>query len=186
MPSELATLYNLAMWCPPGARVLEIGSYLGASTCYLGAALAHRGGTLTCVDTWQNQTMPEGERDTYGEFLRNVAPIHDRLTLVRKRAEDLTPADIPGPYDLVFLDGDHSYAATRRDFDLVRERVAGDGVVAFHDCAEWEGVSHVIGEALACGQWALVGKVDNLMWMRRANWSHASPQSRRELPSVDP
>src|SRR5438270_847483 len=37
---ELYALYDLALQCPPRGSVLEIGSYLGASTCYLCAGLS--------------------------------------------------------------------------------------------------------------------------------------------------
>lgn len=168
--AELTALYELALSRPPGARVLEIGSYLGASTCYLGAALVRVGGTLTCVDTWQNETMPEGERDTYAEFLKNVAPIRDRLTLVRKRCEDLRPSDLAGPFHLIFLDGDHSYEATKREFELAAGMLAEGGVIACHDAACFEGVARVVGEMMSSGQWRADGIVGNLLWMSRAVW----------------
>ena len=171
-PTELKALYDLALSRPPGTGALEVGSYLGASTCYIAAALARRGGMLTCIDTWQNQTMPEGERDTYGEFLRNVAPIKDRLVLVRKRTEDVVPADLGGPFHLIFLDGDHSYAAVQADFQKVAPFLAPGGIIAFHDARDFSGVSRTIGEALACGEWQVMGVVENLLWIRRAEWDN--------------
>lgn len=38
-----------------------------------------------------------------------------------------------GPYDLLFIDGDHSYAGVCQDFTDYAPLVAPDGVIAFHD-----------------------------------------------------
>lgn len=167
---ELQTLYRIAASCPRGAAALEIGSYLGASTCYLAAGLAKVNGHLVCADTWRNETMGEGERDTFAEFQNNTRGVSRWLTPVRKRSEDLTDADVPGSLDLVFIDGDHGYDAARGDFDLVANRITENGLVAFHDCLYFQGVSRVIGEALATGDWMIGGHVENLLWIKRANW----------------
>ena len=62
LEEESRTLYLLALKIREGGQGLEIGSYFGASTCYIVAGLAQRNGHLTCVDTWKNETMPEGEQ----------------------------------------------------------------------------------------------------------------------------
>lgn len=169
---ELEALYCLATKCPPDARVLEIGSYLGASTCFLAAGLRGSRPRIVCVDTWQNQTMPEGERDTFLEFERNVSRIRERLTLVRKASGEVTPGELDGPFDLAFLDGDHSYRQTKTDFELVVPLLKPDGVLALHDSLFYEGVSRVIGEALASGRWQIGGYLHNLCWIRPAAFAH--------------
>lgn len=165
---ELKALYELALSCPPDAKALEVGSYLGASTCYIAAGLTKKGGHLYCVDTWHNETMPEGERDTLTEFRKNTQGIRSLITEVRKRSEELTTADVQAPLDLVFLDGDHSYSSIKEDFAKVTPWVSDTGTVAFHDCAYFVGVSRVIGEALATGEWMLAGHINNLLWIKRA------------------
>ena len=167
---ELKALYDLAVACPPCAQAMEIGSYLGASTCYLAAGLSQGKGTLICVDTWQNETMPEGERDTFAEFHRNTKAVKSRIRLVRKRSEDLVDDDIDGSLNLIFLDGDHSYESTKRDFDYASKRISADGTIAFHDVLCFEGVSRVVGEALSSGEWVIKGQVRNLIWIGKAEW----------------
>jgi hypothetical protein len=83
---ELDALYDLAANIGASKRVLEIGSYLGASSCYLAAALSVHGGHLYCVDTWENQTMPDGERDTFAEFQRNVRHVAGLITQSEREA----------------------------------------------------------------------------------------------------
>jgi len=168
---ELQALFNLAVACPTGANVLEIGSHLGASTCYLAAGLRASKGNLFCVDTWQNETMPEGETDTFVKFRKNTQNINHLLTLCRKRSSDLSENDVSLPLHLVFIDGDHSYESVKGDFEKIAPWVAKDGIVAFHDCLYFEGVSRVIGESLANGEWMIVDHIRNLLWIKRAGFS---------------
>jgi predicted O-methyltransferase YrrM len=162
--AELRALFDLAS---EANSVLEIGSYLGASSAHLGAALSLRGGRLYCVDTWANETMDDGMRDTFAEFRRNTAGVAQVITTVRKRSDELTADDVPPPFDLVFIDADHSYPAVKGDFEKVRDWVRDGGTLAFHDVFFFEAVSRVVGEVLAGGQWQLAGKVDNLVWLTK-------------------
>lgn len=164
---ELETLYTMASALPRGAYALEIGSYLGASTCYLASGLSRIGGHLYCVDTWMNETMLEGERDTFAEFLKNTQSLREHITSIRKRSSELRVEDIRLPLHLVFIDGDHNYTGVKSDFECVAPWVAKDGIIAFHDSnvPHYEGVSRVIGEALLSGQWRVGGVVESLLWL---------------------
>jgi predicted O-methyltransferase YrrM len=169
-PRELVALHDLAASRRQGAVALEIGSYLGASSCYLAAGLKRCSGHLFCVDTWENQTMPEGLMDTFASFQRNVAPFADIITPIRTRSEELNANDINGHIDLAFIDGDHSYDAVATDFALVSGWIQEGGVVAFHDAGVPQfGVTRVVGEALASGEWVLDGIVESLAWLRRTS-----------------
>jgi predicted O-methyltransferase YrrM len=171
---ELEALFKLANECPPNARVLEIGSYLGASTCYIAGGMRGENASIVCVDTWQNQTMPEGVRETLGEFKLNVKAIRSQLTLIRKDSNDVSSSELGGSFDLIFLDGDHSYAQTKADFELVSAFLASNGMLVFHDSFFYEGVSRVIGEALASGEWQVSGMIRNLFWIKRAKFANPS------------
>jgi predicted O-methyltransferase YrrM len=173
---ELRMLYRLAAACPAEAVALEIGSHLGASACYLATGLSGVDGKLYCVDTWQNETMPDGPRDTYADFLRNVHGLEHMVISVRKPSVQLTQQDIETPLEMVFIDGDHSYPAVKHDFTLVKEWLAPRGLIVFHDFAheDFEGVTKVVGEALASGDWLLVGYIETLVWIRRAHF-HSNP-----------
>ncbi len=174
--SELRMLATLALKCPSGASAVEVGSYLGASSCYLAAGLSASGGMLTCIDTWQNQTMPGGEQDTFDRFAANTREYQRVLRILRKSSADVLPTDLKLPLALVFLDGDHSYEATKRDFDTFENLVSPDGLMVFHDCsAVFPGVVRVVGEALSSGNWLLCGLEDSLCWLRRANHPPLDP-----------
>jgi len=169
---ELEALFILARACKPDARVLEIGSYLGASTCYLAAGLRGSRASITCIDTWQNQTMPDGIHDTLAKFEKNVKSVRPLLTLIRKASDEVTPQELGQPFDFVFLDGDHSYGQTKSDFEHFSGLVSPNGVLAFHDSLFFEGVSRVIGEALASAKWQIGGNARNLFWIKPAQFTH--------------
>lgn len=172
--SELRALYNLALQCPQGAIALEIGSYLGASTCFIGAGLREVNGHLFCVDTWNNETMPEGEQNTFAEFQKNTAGVKELITAVRKKSEELDTSDIKVPLNFVFIDGDHSYKAAKHDFEKVSPWIVEGGIIAFHDCTYYESVSRVLGEVMATGGWQIGGNVDSLVWLRKVGKKHFS------------
>jgi predicted O-methyltransferase YrrM len=170
---ELRTLLELALACPDNAAVLEIGSYLGASACYLSAGLFGRNGKLYCVDTWTNETMPGGIHDTFGEFKKNLASVFSMIQPLRKHSSELTPRDVPSPLHLAFLDGDHSYQSTLADFHIVSPLMRDDGVIALHDTKSFPGVSKALGEILCEGKWRMAGHVENLSWLNRADWKES-------------
>jgi predicted O-methyltransferase YrrM len=167
-PVERLALFQLAKLLPPGARALEIGSHIGSSALFICAGLEHGGGHLVCVDTWMNQTMPDGEKDTFAEFNANTEPYAHMITVVRKFSHELTSQDIGGPLDLVFIDGDHSEAGVRTDFRLIAPWVKPGGLIAFHDLIpDFPGVNIVVGEALASGDWQLARLVGSLGTIRK-------------------
>jgi predicted O-methyltransferase YrrM len=168
---ELEALYHMAAALPHGAYALEIGSYLGASSCYLASGLKCIGGHLFCVDTWMNETMIEGERDTFAEFIKNTQSLSAYITPLRMKSSELSAQDICLPLHLVFIDGDHSYPTVQSDFERVAPWVARDGTVAFHDynVEHYSGISRVVGEALLTGKWKVSGVIESLLWLNPIN-----------------
>jgi predicted O-methyltransferase YrrM len=167
---ELKILFGLAAGLPNRSGALEVGSYTGASACYLGAGVSQVGGHLYCVDTWNNETMPEGLRDTFSEFKQNTKSIQYLITVLRKRSDEIERKDFSHPIRLAFIDGDHSYDQVAIDFTKVNSIISPDGVIAFHDCVAYKGVSCLIGDILSKGEWELAGQLNNLLWIRKAHW----------------
>ena len=167
--SERAVLYRLAYHFG-GDGVLEIGSYLGASGAALAAGLADRNGTarLVCVDTWLNDTMSEGARDTWAAFHHNTARYRARIDAVRGLSAESAPAvadRLQQPLSLAFFDGDHSPEGVRRDWEAYRPLLGPGAVVAFHDVGWAEGVQRLVAESIAPrAEWSQ--QLPNLYWAR--------------------
>ena len=101
------------------------------------------------------KTIAGGERDTFADFQRNTAGAAHLITTVRKRTQDLTPADVRPPVDLGFIDADHSYEATKTDAAFLAPLIAPDGVFAFHDTTVFAGVGRALAELLLTGDWCI-------------------------------
>ena len=124
-------------------KVLEIGSWAGASALTWGEAIqlyfsGH--GHITCVDRWEpyvdlaanpdelNRAMNEAlvDRQPYDVFLANMKFLPHGVGLdVRKgQSQEILPSLEREAFDLVYIDGDHAYAAVAADIahaiDLVR------------------------------------------------------------------
>lgn len=102
--------------------VLELGAWKGKSTL----VFARYASYVVSVD--RHEGIEEvGGWDSFGEYLANVAD-QKNVAVVRARFEDVVP--LLGVFDLVYVDGDHSFDAVVRDGMLARDH---GRVVAFHD-----------------------------------------------------
>ena len=144
--NERVRLFVLAK--APQVRVaLEIGSYMGASAYFLAEGLSKKENSrLVCIDTWNNDAMSEGNQDTYLSFIKNtmgfasiIAPLRGFSTSVINEVSKQVDH-----IDLLFIDGDHSYAAVKADWDGYKGLLRPGSIVAFHDWGWAEGVKKVI------------------------------------------
>lgn len=129
--------------------ILEIGSYMGASACCFGAALKNSlDGRIFCIDTWQNDAMTEGKKDTSELFLKNtiafkkvIIPVKGYSTEVAHIVQAKTSV-----IDVLFIDGDHSYEGAKSDWETYKDFLVEGSLVIFHDYGWAEGVKRVIEE----------------------------------------
>lgn len=149
-PEEGKALAELAT----DKRVLEIGSYCGLSTI----CLARTAKSVTAVDYFDGRATP-APGNTFDEFTNNL-----KRYGVDQKVSLLHPEAIPpGPaYDLVFIDGDHSAEAVRKDIETALSVLKPGGLIAFHDYrrdrqefasdpAFDEGVTESVNELIALG-----------------------------------
>jgi len=159
---ELITLFDLSK---NFKNILEIGSYIGASACCFGAALRGIGsGRVICIDTWNNDAMTEGNRDTWQEFQNNTVSYKDRIIAIRGYSTavvDEVAAHVKS-LDLLFIDGDHSYEGVKADWEAYKRFLRPGSIAVFHDSGWAEGVKRVIEEDAM----QLVASYDSLpnMW----------------------
>jgi predicted O-methyltransferase YrrM len=162
---ERELLYRLAAMIPGCPSVVEIGSYLGASTCFLAAGVSPRRGKVFAVDTWTNIAMTEGPRDTFPDFLRHIKPFEERIVIMRGRSEE-AGKNFPGLIDLLFIDGDHSYEGVCSDIRTWLPRVKNGGLLVFHDYGWAEGVQRAVKEFIQPVQREKGHVVENTYWTR--------------------
>ena len=117
-------------------RVVEVGSASGG-TLFLLARAARPGATLVSVDLPAGPDSP-GYAAWREDLYRAFAGPDRRIELVRADSHSpATAARVKGilgaPADVVFIDGDHSYAGVARDYELYAPLVRPGGLLAFHD-----------------------------------------------------
>jgi predicted O-methyltransferase YrrM len=132
-------LYGLARSLQPETCV-EIGSARGASACHIGLALRENvRGKLYAIDPH----LPTNWNDTDGVDTLTILKsnlqrcgVAQHVEIVRATSDDAA-RDWNRPIDLLFIDGDHSYAGVKRDWTLFSPFLTRFGIAVFHD-ATWE------------------------------------------------
>ena len=127
---EAAHLFRIVRG--PGIEtIVEIGRFRGGSTFLIAAAMSDRA-RLYSYDTHGKLGAP----DRVDEPLRGALSRYGLDSRVELVVADSTTAEPPPtPCDLVFIDGDHSYAGARADFQHWRRFLRPGGHLLFHDAA---------------------------------------------------
>ena len=164
--AEKFELYRLAGKYA-GMAAVEIGSYLGASSCFIAAGIrkSRKKSKLFCIDTWHNDSMTEGRRDTFAEFKKNTEQYREIIVPLKGLSTEVIPkaGEHFQKIDFLFIDGDHSYNACKKDWDLCGSLLQEGSVVVFHDTGWAEGVQRVVREDVA-PKASREGRLPNLYW----------------------
>lgn len=131
---EAAYLYDLAHGLGP-ATLVEIGRYKGGGTFLLAAAM-HPEAELWSYDLRVKQAGAVDHVELDSELVAALERygLAERTHLIIGDSRTADPP--PGPCDLVFVDGDHSYAGVRADFERWHPRLAPGGHLVFHDARD--------------------------------------------------
>ena len=133
----------------PGAPIVEIGSYCGRSTIWLGAAARAAGTVVFAVDhhrgseenqpgwEWHDPTVVDprtGMMDTLPFFRAAVhdAGLEEDVIAVVGRSP-VVARYWSTPVAIVFIDGGHGVEPARQDYDGWAGHVAVGGSLAIHD-----------------------------------------------------
>lgn len=186
-------LYDAARECPPGGRIVEIGSFQGRSTIVLASA-ALDGTTVFAIDPHAgNDRGPEEIRgyeaaaeDDHAVFLANLdaAGVGDRVRHLRMFS-DQALAEIEGQIDVLYVDGAHRYAPARADIRDWGRRVAPGGTLLIHDSFSSIGVTLAILRELAFGRrFRYVGRARSLATYRADLRSGRAGNAARQLAQL--
>lgn len=150
-PGDRRALYYLTRWLKP-ARVLKIGTHVGASTLHIAAALRHQAlAMLTTVDTddvngtngpWKGAVLARSPREALAALGADVNFVcADSISFFGTRQ---------ALFELIFLDGDHTRETVRAEIALELEHLKQNGLILLHDYfpggrALWEGKAPIVG-----------------------------------------
>ncbi len=121
--------------------ILEIGSYKGG-TLFCFTRLASYNSTIISIDLpfWGNKKYYKYDYliiQLFNSFKRD----DQQLYLIRSKSQDKYTVSYlekilnGGKIDFIFIDGDHSYEAVKKDFEIYSKFINKNGIIAFHDIA---------------------------------------------------
>ena len=157
--SQGRRLFAAAARCPPGGRVVEIGSFRGKSTIVLATA-APEGVEVVAIDPHAGNDRGPQEfegfeaeaADDHRIFNANLAAAGVAGRVRHSRSfSDTAHAEVGDPIDVLYIDGAHRYSPARRDIAEWGRRVADGGTVLIHDSFSSIGVTLAIVRELALG-----------------------------------
>jgi predicted O-methyltransferase YrrM len=127
--NDIARLCELAT----GGTVLEIGTAYGYATARMAEVAAH----VVTVDPHAGYGSMPGSQQFAASSLARLG-LDGKVALLVGRSQEILPKLLQAPtrYDLVFVDGDHRFAAVLNDLELGSRLLANNGVLAVHDYGE--------------------------------------------------
>ena len=151
---------------------VEIGSFKGKSTTGLATLAAYYGlGPIVSIDphTAPSVTDPElGDQSTsFTDFLSGLrkAGVEQHVEAHRALSRDVS-VGWTRPIRLLWIDGDHTYAGAKLDFDLFSPFLADGAIVALHDTLhEFEGPIRVfVEQILGSDKFGAAGLLHTIAW----------------------
>ncbi len=185
---EGARLYELAAEVAHRGPCLEIGSYCGKSTLWLGEACREAGGVLFAVDHHRGSEEQqkgadffdpelwdeaEGRVDTFQLFRRTLDRAHLNDTVVPLVSKSTVAARFwATPLSLVFIDGGHTYEAAYNDYACWSRHIIPGGYLLIHDIYDsmdegGQAPHHIYKMAVATGQYEVVERIGSLGILKR-------------------
>lgn len=169
---------------------LEIGSYCGKSTIYLGTAARATGGLVVTLDHHHGSEEHQpgweyhepafvdphtGRLDTLGAFRRTIssAGLEDHVAAV-VASSSMTASFWRSPLDLLFIDGGHTDEAASTDYAGFAPWVAVGGALIIHDVFPnpedgGQAPYRIYCRALETGQFQEIQQTGSLRVLRRTS-----------------
>jgi predicted O-methyltransferase YrrM len=127
-----------------GGTLVEIGSWKGRSTSFVGPVCKERGTRLVCVDHWRGSVDGMAARyaaslateDVEQVFRANMAALDIPVEVLSMSSREAAERFPPGSVDRVFVDGSHDGESVAEDLRLWSARLVPGGVLAGHDYDE--------------------------------------------------
>ena len=187
-PEEGKALYEYCLVAAEVGPCLEVGSYCGKSTVYLGEACRSASVTLFAVDhhrgseehqpgeEYHDQALFDdsaGLMDSFREFRATMRKADLEDVVVPIVAPSLVAAqDWRTPLGMVFIDGGHSLEAAMIDYRSWASHIVPGGVLAIHDIFPdpadgGQAPYEIFKLALASGLFEEVERVKTLGLLRR-------------------
>jgi predicted O-methyltransferase YrrM len=124
-----------------GGIFVEVGSWKGRSTSFIGRVCNANGTRLVCVDHWKGSRDSLAQRyaealaseDVEAIFRANMKALGIVVEVLKETSRVAATRFSPQTVDRVFLDGSHDGASVAEDLRTWADRLTKDGIMAGHD-----------------------------------------------------
>lgn len=127
----------------PGFKILEIGSWAGGSALVFGRVCEEKNmGTVLCIDSWKNEgtyspVMEKAQKRNriFKLFSHNVfySGANNRINIIRADTNYILPLLAPQSFDMIYIDGSHSYSQVKKDIQNSLILLKAGGVMCGDD-----------------------------------------------------
>jgi len=154
-------LYGSAVKGFDNAVFVEVGSWLGKSSVFMGVEIINSGKRIRmdCVDIWQMtpdyQQYDLGGKDLYDLFLQNILPVKSVVRPVKKTSVAAAATYQQESVDFIFIDGSHHFQDVRDDLRAWWPKLKPGGFFAGHDYTNSAEVRSAVDEWLCLNNLAL-------------------------------
>lgn len=125
---EAELLHDIAKRVPPNLFWCEIGSWKGKST----VAMAQSGSKGIAID-WFKGNIETANSDTMKEYFNNIKEYSMNITTLPFKSFEVVDLIKDNSIYLLFIDGEHTYEAVKRDFEMFLPKVVSKGYIVIHD-----------------------------------------------------
>lgn len=135
-------LFEAAYSLPDRASIVEIGSFMGRSTCSLASGCRGTQKRVFAIDTFNGNDSDFPARGYLEQFSENVkgCGLSGYVEPVVGASHEIARS-WNRPIHMLFIDGSHQYEDVLADFEAFFPHIVPGGLVAFHDvCDNWPGV----------------------------------------------
>jgi predicted O-methyltransferase YrrM len=189
-PEEGLALYETAASVTVDGPLLEVGTYCGKSSVYLGAAARELGRVLFTVDhhrgseenqpgwAWHEPDLVDpavGKMDTLPFFRKTIHDAGLEGTVVAVVGDSPTVAGAwATPLAFLFIDGGHGAEPARHDYETWTPQVVPGGLLCIHDVfadpadGGQAPHDHIYRPAVDSGRFEEVAAVGSLRVLRKA------------------
>ncbi|TFG19805.1 MAG: class I SAM-dependent methyltransferase [Promethearchaeota archaeon] len=167
-------LYNYARKLPKNSTIVEIGAYLGRSTCFIAEGIKNKKINFYSIDNFEYQFFIKNQYKPHykngyqyrNEFYKNVYRYRNKIKIIKGFSYNVVNDFQNEKIDMFWLDASHRYEACKRDIEDWLPLVNIDGYLIFHDYSENSGnicVKKAVDEKIREGKLKKIKRIDNLL-----------------------
>lgn len=137
--------HNAILQAKDGDNFLEVGTWLGRSTCFMGQMIRHLNKNIKfyTVDTFQGESTCQFQVDKvkecggtiFNEFWRNVTDLglENIIYPIITDSKDILKHVSDKKFKFMFLDGDHHYEFVKAEIENLWPLLVNGGFMTGHD-----------------------------------------------------